>query len=223
MKQKAKQPGIITIQGGKQYQKVPFRVHNFRKDHPAESGWDIQTEIITEYPRDYANKTPGYIIFRCQILNPDGNVVATGHGYNTTADGNKYLEKAETVSIGRALAFFNPMFSGESMEIASYEEMEKAGFKEELQGVNNIIDNPVTDVMSSMKEHLKEQPANGVKTIDSYTKPEIVDFINTMKDGIDKDAYTEFRVSCIGPHSLNTLNKDDLVKYYRDLKAFRAG
>jgi len=105
----------VKLQGGKLYSKVVDRLRAFRADYPSSDGWTIQTHIHT--------LTDDYVIFECHISSPDQVIVSTGHGFNGIAK-EKGLEKAETVSVGRALAFFDPMYGGD-YELASSDEMEK--------------------------------------------------------------------------------------------------
>jgi hypothetical protein len=117
----------IKLQGGKLYSKVVDRVKAFRADFPSNQGWTIQTEIHT--------LTDNYVVFKCQIIDPEGTVLATGHGFNGIAK-DKAMEKAETVSVGRALAIFDPLYGGD-YELASAEEISK--FHENKIAVNHIV------------------------------------------------------------------------------------
>jgi len=105
----------IKLQGGKLYSKVVDRLHAFRQDHPALNGWSIKTEVWT--------MSDNYVVFKAMIINQDGEVLAIGHGFNGIAK-DKAFEKAETVAVGRALAFFDPKYGGD-YELASADEIEK--------------------------------------------------------------------------------------------------
>jgi len=105
----------IKLQGGKLYSKVVDRLNAFRHDYPANKGWQIQTSVYS--------MTDNYVVFIAQINDPDNQLVATGHGFNGIAK-DKAFEKAETVAVGRALAFFDPKYGGD-YELASVDEMEK--------------------------------------------------------------------------------------------------
>lgn len=84
-------------QRGNDYLTVPGRVLLFRLDHP---DWTIETEHVL--------LTETAAVFRAVIRNMEGRVIATGHGKATEAGtknlGGRYIEKAETAAIGRALA-----------------------------------------------------------------------------------------------------------------------
>ena len=105
----------VKVQGGKLYTRVVDRLTAFKGRFPV--GIDsvlIHTEIHT--------LTDSYVVFKATISKGD-TILATGHGFNAIAK-EKAFEKAETVAVGRALAFFDPQYGGES-ELASQEEMEK--------------------------------------------------------------------------------------------------
>lgn len=88
--------GIVKIHG-KEYQTVALRVKKFKEKHPT---WAIQTDLI--------EATEHYVIMKCSILNPELDVIATGHAeeFRNASQINKTsaLEVAETSAIGRALA-----------------------------------------------------------------------------------------------------------------------
>lgn len=65
----------------------------FREEHP---DWSILTEII--------DRTETFAIIRATIKNEKGDLIATAIKQESKADFGDFLEKAETSSIGRALA-----------------------------------------------------------------------------------------------------------------------
>ena len=150
----------IKVQGGKLYTKVVDRLTAFKGRFPtAPDGVLIHTQIHT--------LTDNYVVFKAFILEGE-TVLATGHGFNAIAK-EKAFEKAETVAVGRALAFFDPMYGGES-ELASQEEMEK--FKE-LTSDNTITKDdgshvPPTETKSNgvlgLAEEAKKKMTNGSST-----------------------------------------------------------
>lgn len=85
---------------GKQYLQVTGRILLFRADHPIDTGWAIRTTIM--------NATDTAVVFLAEIANPNGVIVASGHGRAVAAQAGNYggriFEKAETAAIGRALA-----------------------------------------------------------------------------------------------------------------------
>lgn len=88
------------LQGGKEYLEVAGRVLLFRLDHPAESGWTIDTELVHADDKG--------CIFKAKVANADGHIIATGHARALEAKSGNFsgriFEKAETAAIGRALA-----------------------------------------------------------------------------------------------------------------------
>ena len=100
----------VRVKGGGLYTKVVDRLTAFKKDYNPTGSISIKTDIVT--------LTDNYVVFKAEIINHKGAVLSTGHGFNAIAK-EKSLEKAETVAVGRALAFFDPKFGGES-ELAGY-------------------------------------------------------------------------------------------------------
>ena len=113
----------VTSLRGKQYLEVKWRLVWFRDEHPKGG---IVTEVISTDP----------LMLRATITDADGKVLATGHGSAEKKQGavwsGRELEKAETASIGRALAH------------AGY----GTQFTEEDE-TDNVVDSPV-DTVSAM-------------------------------------------------------------------------
>jgi hypothetical protein len=86
---------LIKVQGGKKYLPVAFRLVWFRNDHP---DW-----LIITNPHEI-NIEKQYAIFKAEICNAEGTIVATGFKMEDVKGFRDYIEKAETGSIGRALA-----------------------------------------------------------------------------------------------------------------------
>lgn len=84
---------------GKKYVMVKDRVKAFRDQFP---DWRIETELV------YHDE--GCAIFRASIIDPDGNVHATGHAKEDEGSNNinrtSHIENCETSALGRALACF---------------------------------------------------------------------------------------------------------------------
>lgn len=77
---------------GKPYLQVAHRLVWFREEH---SDWSIETELKTSATETLAKAT---------IKDSSGRIMATAHKKETAGDFNDHTEKAETSSIGRALA-----------------------------------------------------------------------------------------------------------------------
>jgi hypothetical protein len=78
---------------GKDYLEVKYRLVWFREDHP---DWGIETSII------HSGEDGSTV--KAVIRDAAGRILATGHKSETPEGFADHLEKAETGSIGRALA-----------------------------------------------------------------------------------------------------------------------
>lgn len=78
---------------GKEYLEVKYRLVWFREEHP---DWSIETEILSV--------TENSAYARATIRDETGRIIATSHKYETKQGFPDFIEKAETGSIGRALA-----------------------------------------------------------------------------------------------------------------------
>lgn len=135
----------VKVQGGKLYTRVVDRLTAFKGRFPV--GIDsvlIHTEIHT--------LTDSYVVFKATISEGD-TILATGHGFNAIAK-EKAFEKAETVAVGRALAFFDPQYGGES-ELASQEEMEK--FQELTKDDGSQFPQQQTKRNTDLSKNLQDQ------------------------------------------------------------------
>jgi hypothetical protein len=84
---------IISLKG-KDYLQVAQRLVWFREDHP---DWTITTEAIALDDK--------HAIFKATILDQTGRTIATAHKREDQAHFGDCMEKAETGSIGRCLAY----------------------------------------------------------------------------------------------------------------------
>lgn len=91
---------------GKDYMDVMWRLVWFREEKP---NWSIQTESVS------VTATGAY--FKAIIRDDKGNIVATAHKTCTSKEFVKFVEKAETGAIGRALAHcgFGTQFTGDEL------------------------------------------------------------------------------------------------------------
>lgn len=87
----------IKIQG-RDYLKAGDRIVMFRSDHP---DWALETEAV--------QLLPDFAVFKAFIKDGSGKLLATAHGFCTPDLAQKvsgrFVEKAETAAIARALAF----------------------------------------------------------------------------------------------------------------------
>jgi hypothetical protein len=86
---------VIKVQGNREYLPVSARLIWFRQEHP---DWGIVTEPIE------INLEKQYAIFMARIFNAEGKLMATATKMENIRGFGDYIEKAETGSVGRALA-----------------------------------------------------------------------------------------------------------------------
>lgn len=86
---------LIRVQGGREYLPVAARLVWFREEHP---DWGIETRPVE------LNIEKGYAIFETFVYNHEGKLMSKGTKMETARGFADYVEKAETGSIGRALA-----------------------------------------------------------------------------------------------------------------------
>jgi hypothetical protein len=86
---------LIKVQGGKEYLPVAARLVWFREAHP---DWGIETRPVD------LNVDNGYAVYEAFVYNGEGKLMAKGTKMETARGFADYVEKAETGSIGRALA-----------------------------------------------------------------------------------------------------------------------
>ncbi len=95
---------LIKVQGGRTYLPVSARIVWFRQEHP---DWSIETEAVE------INHEKQFAVFRARICDGDGKLMATGTKKEDVKGFGDFIEKAETGSVGRALALcgFGTQFS----------------------------------------------------------------------------------------------------------------
>lgn len=88
--------GIIKVQGNREYLPVNHRILWFHREFPE---WGIETEAVTiDHQRNFA-------VFRCTIRDENGRIRSQATKMEDQKGFGDFLEKAETGSVGRALAF----------------------------------------------------------------------------------------------------------------------
>lgn len=92
---------------GKDYLQVAWRLVWFREDHP---DWNLDTNIL-EADAEHA-------VFKCVICDENGVQKSSGHGSESKRDFGDFLEKAETKSVGRALAMlgYGTQFAADELD-----------------------------------------------------------------------------------------------------------
>lgn len=129
---------------GKAYLEVKFRLVWFREEHP---DWSIQTELV-KMESDWA-------LVKATISTPQGQIMSTSHKAESAKGFPDFLEKAETGSIGRALALigYGTQFTedlDEGQRIVDSPVQPKAEWKKESSG-SMLLDHggPVSDALAS--------------------------------------------------------------------------
>lgn len=107
---------IRKLPRGGDYLEVKWRLVWMREEHP---DWGIATEIVA--------LDDAHAIVKATVSDPAGSVLATGHKREDKQHFADYLEKAETGSVGRALA------------LVGY----GTQFADELDEGERIVDSPV--------------------------------------------------------------------------------
>ncbi len=92
---------------GKDYLEVKYRIVWFREDHP---NWTIETE--------YLSITEKSACAKATIKTETGRIIATSHKFENMQGFGDFIEKAETGSIGRALALigYGTQFCGDELD-----------------------------------------------------------------------------------------------------------
>lgn len=95
---------------GKDYLMVCYRIQWFREEHP---DWAIWTDRIEANDK--------FVVFRAQIANERGAIIAMAHKREDYAHFVDATEKAETSAIGRALALcgYGTQFTAEELDEGS--------------------------------------------------------------------------------------------------------
>lgn len=98
---------------GQAYLKAADRVIMFRADHP---DWTLKTEAL--------QLLPDFAVFKAEIINADGRLISTGHGFCTPQLAQKvsgrFVEKAETAAIARALALLGGYGTDDTLDDSDY-------------------------------------------------------------------------------------------------------
>lgn len=141
---------------GKPYLQVAHRIVWLREEHP---DWSIETTLVE---LDTAKQ---YAIFRATIKDSTDRLIATATKVETKVGFADYLEKAETGSIGRALA------------LCGY----GTQFAPELDEGNRLADSPVTPARKAqLKAEYSSRIAQAKKDGDIETAQKLVDEFNSL-------------------------------------------
>lgn len=167
---------IIQIKG-KDYLQVAQRIIWFREEKPE---WGIETEFV-ELSENSAT-------CKCVIKNEEGRIIVTAHKQEDQKGFFDFKEKAETGSIGRALAL-----CGYGTQFAL----------PDLDEGDRIVDSPI----ESKKETFTEKLLNK-KQIPTEVKKEIP---NKAKDAIEANKLLDKEIMSIKDEK--KISNDDMKKY----------
>lgn len=120
----------------KDYLEVKYRIVWFREEHPA---WSIETEFLSVTDKSACAKAT--------IKDESGRVLSTSHKFENVQGFPDFLEKAETGSIGRALALI-----GYGTQFCA----------DELDEGKRIVDSPVSRNQGVFPE--QPEPGDGNQT-----------------------------------------------------------
>lgn len=100
---------LIKIRGGQYYLPVAARLIWFRDEHP---DWSVETQPLQ------IDLEKRVAVFQAIVRDAEERIIATGTKMETGSDFNDFLEKAETGSVGRALAIcgYGTQFAPEMSE-----------------------------------------------------------------------------------------------------------
>lgn len=160
---------------GKPYLQVAHRLVWFREEHP---DWAIETEI-TRLENNAA-------LSRATIKDATGRIVATGHKYEDTKGFGDFIEKAETGSIGRALALcgygtqFAPEFDEEDRIVDSPIARAKKEYYERFVTWAETMGLDPDAVRAKVKELF------GKESSSQLSEAELVKLANALKEGTNE-------------------------------------
>lgn len=150
---------------GKEYAEVAQRVTAFRKIEPNGS---IISEIISN--------ENGTCIFRSQVVDGDGKILAIGHACEREGVGNinkfSHIENCETSAVGRALGFCG---IGSAGSIAS---------AEEVQNATETLDEGLLKEAEALKIDLKNVAVYLKKNVKDLSNADLKKCIEQKKEAI---------------------------------------
>ena len=156
---------------GKQYLQVMWRLVWFREDHP---NWCINTKMVCW------DKDTQTAVFQTEIIDDCEHRVSTGYGSESARDFKDYIEKAETKSVGRALAML-----GYGTQFAP-----------DLDEGERIVDSPVpVDWHKQFEADLKRMNVDiaslcqewGAKSISDFTAEQANKIMEIMSGGNNRN------------------------------------
>jgi len=148
-------PHFMLLQG-QQYLKVSGRVLLFRDQHP---GGAITTELVQ------IDLQAGFALYRATVIDGEGKLLGTAYGSETQKGFPPgWVEKAETVAVGRALAVAG---FGTAFAVADFYESADSKLADAPQSSPTV---PAKQVKSEKSKDLGAQKATKEDTIALWSK-----------------------------------------------------
>lgn len=215
---------FVVAQGGKQYLTVAGRLVWFRDVHP---DWDLFTEVVKV---EWDGQKDDYAICRCDIYRPVLNEktgetqmfhVSSATKTETRQGFGDFLEKAETGSVGRALALLG--FGTQ--------------FAQELDEKNRIVDSPQPSqpqyaqggyqgTSNRQTNNMTAQAKPAPRTAQKPKEQEVIELIgsdnaktleeNRLKAGIADEKWTELCIKYLKVPPVNIENLP-IIMYGRNM------
>jgi len=176
---------LLNLKNG-QYLEVKYRVVWFREVCP---DWSILTSIV--------EKTKDHCVFRAEILDPSGRIIAVSHKCENMKDFYDFMEKAETGAIGRALALIG--FGTQ--------------FTNDLDEGNRIVDSPASKSSNSKKSPPKVDVSTLPKPKDKISREELLSQLWTvLKRRLTTDeAAQAMLIELTGKNKTSEMTVEDLM------------
>jgi hypothetical protein len=136
---------FIDLPQGKKtvkYLPVQYRIQWLREDHGDTYG--VESTLLEH------DRQAGYALFKTTLRNMEGRIIAEAHGWEIKANFPDYIGKAETVAVGRALAYagFGTVGAAEFDLTNSKGELRivDAGTEEEIRTIGTVAPPIPSDV-----------------------------------------------------------------------------
>lgn len=170
--QKVRKTSTMKLQGGVEYAKVATRLVEFHEDN---AGCSIETDIQFQ-----AGGENTWIIVTATVVCPRGRFVA--HSMDAFKGKQKFLEKLETVAVGRALAYAGYMASG---EIASFEELDNYEASRLRNESNDVLRSQLIAELKQVNDQLHIESLfrriERMTTVDEDLKAELTELVTQRK------------------------------------------
>jgi hypothetical protein len=159
------------VKGGNLYLPVQWAVVWFREEHP---DWSIETK-----PLEFSVEQQ-FAVFRAEIKDESGRLIASGVSLATPANNSSYMETAETSAIGRALSLcgygehfiegYSPSSSSQSADSGACADCGKELSKAQLEYSTRQFSTPLCPACQKTHGQEKTTGAKGGSLPDEENK-----------------------------------------------------